>query len=92
MLEDGTVFTGESFGAKIPVDGEVGKLVLYFVIFLLKISSLIANRLGPWGRQSNNPAAGEKCASALSNLKVRYSVTTASHVVPVRNQFNSYEV
>jgi carbamoylphosphate synthase small subunit len=27
VLEDGTVFTGESFGAKIPVDGEVGKLV-----------------------------------------------------------------
>jgi len=27
VLEDGTVFTGESFGATIPVDGEVGKLV-----------------------------------------------------------------
>jgi len=36
VLEDGTVFTGESFGAKIPVDGEVGKLVQYFVVFLFK--------------------------------------------------------
>lgn len=34
VLEDGTVFTGESFGAKVPVDGEVGKLILRFVVFL----------------------------------------------------------
>lgn len=37
VLEDGTVFTGESFGATIPVDGEVGKLVQYFVVFIFKI-------------------------------------------------------
>lgn len=33
VLEDGTVLPGESFGAKIPVDGEVGKFLFCFVAF-----------------------------------------------------------
>jgi Carbamoylphosphate synthase small subunit len=54
VLEDGTVFTGESFGAKIPVDGEVGKLVLYFFfIFLLKKISILVNYESPWIRGGN---------------------------------------
>lgn len=31
VLQDGTILPGESFGAKIPVDGEVGKFLSSFI-------------------------------------------------------------
>lgn len=36
VLEDGTILPGESFGAKIPVDGEVGEFVLWLISFVFE--------------------------------------------------------
>jgi hypothetical protein len=34
VLEDGTILLGESFGAKVPVDGEVGESVFCLIAFV----------------------------------------------------------
>jgi hypothetical protein len=40
VLEDGIILRGESFGAKIPVDGEVGEFVLCLIAFVFEKRNL----------------------------------------------------
>jgi hypothetical protein len=87
VLEDGTVFTGESFGAEIPVDGEVGKLLLYFVVFIF--ISIMANCENAWSRGGNVRANdGKKIGTVLWNAKVDCCLKTPHHVDPILSQFN----
>jgi hypothetical protein len=48
VLEDGTILPGESFGAKIPVDGEVGEFVLCLAAFVMLMDNF-ANQLSGAG-------------------------------------------
>lgn len=45
VLEDGSVLPGESFGAKIPADGEVGEFVLCLTAFVFEKWSPHCNQL-----------------------------------------------
>jgi carbamoylphosphate synthase small subunit len=43
VLEDGTILRGESFGAEIPVDGEVGEFVFFLIAFVFEKKNLYAS-------------------------------------------------
>lgn len=42
ILADGSVFEGKSFGAQVPIEGEVGRYIILFINIIVILLTLVS--------------------------------------------------